>query len=75
MPGDRSRSWFDRIRRFAAVVWQQGRTALDGDVNEETYVNLRRVFVFVERSIDRGLQWVGFEPGKRPAKCRRGSTR
>jgi phage tail sheath protein FI len=26
------------------------------------YVNVRRLFVFVEHSIDKGTQWVVFEP-------------
>lgn len=26
------------------------------------YVNVRRLFIFVEKSLDRGLQWVVFEP-------------
>jgi phage tail sheath protein FI len=27
-----------------------------------TYVNVRRLFIFVEHSMDRGTQWVVFEP-------------
>jgi uncharacterized protein len=27
-----------------------------------TYVNVRRLFIFVEQSIDKGTQWVVFEP-------------
>jgi phage tail sheath protein FI len=30
-----------------------------------TYVLLRRILLFVEQSIDRGLQWAGFEPKRR----------
>jgi phage tail sheath protein FI len=26
------------------------------------YVNVRRLFIFIEQSIDRGTQWVVFEP-------------
>ena len=29
---------------------------------EWTYVNVRRYFAFLEQSIDRGTQWVVFEP-------------
>lgn len=29
---------------------------------EWKYVNVRRLFIFIERSIERGLQWVAFEP-------------
>lgn len=30
------------------------------------YVNVRRLFIFIERSIDRGTQWVVFEPNDEP---------
>ncbi|MGH7491703.1 MAG: phage tail sheath subtilisin-like domain-containing protein [bacterium] len=30
------------------------------------YVNVRRLFIFVEHSIDRGTQWVVFEPNSEP---------
>ena len=30
--------------------------------SEWKYVNVRRLFIFVEQSIDKGTQWVGFEP-------------
>jgi Bacteriophage tail sheath protein len=30
------------------------------------YVNVRRLFIFVERSIDRGTRWVAFEPNHEP---------
>jgi Bacteriophage tail sheath protein len=43
-------------------VWG-GRT-LSSD-REWKYVNVRRLFVFLERSIDRGLQWTVFEPNDR----------
>ena len=29
------------------------------------YVNVRRLFVFIEESIDEGTQWVVFEPNVR----------
>ena len=29
---------------------------------EWKYVNLRRLLVYLERSIDRATQWAGFEP-------------
>lgn len=40
---------------------------------EWTYVNVRRLFNFVEKSVDRGLQWLVFEPNAEPtwAKTRR----
>ena len=30
------------------------------------YINVRRLFIFVEESIDRGTQWVVFEPNDEP---------
>lgn len=30
------------------------------------YVNVRRLFIFIEKSIDRGTQWVVFEPNDEP---------
>jgi phage tail sheath protein FI len=40
------------------------------------YVNVRRLFLFVEESIDEGTQWVVFEPNHEPtwAKVRRNIT-
>jgi phage tail sheath protein FI len=40
---------------------------------EWIYVNVRRLFNFVEKSVDRGLQWLVFEPNSEPtwAKVRR----
>jgi uncharacterized protein len=34
------------------------------------YVNVRRLFIFVERSIDEGTQWVVFEPNYEPLWAR-----
>jgi phage tail sheath protein FI len=43
---------------------------------EWKYVNVRRLFLFVEESIDEGTQWVVFEPNDEPtwAKVRRNLT-
>lgn len=41
------------------VVWAARTTSPDP---EWKYVSIRRLLLFVERSIDRGLQWVVFEP-------------
>jgi hypothetical protein len=40
------------------------------------YVNVRRLLIFIEDSIDRGLQWVVFEPNAEPlwARVRRSIT-
>jgi phage tail sheath protein FI len=45
------------------VVW--GARTMAGDV-EWKYVNVRRFFIFLERSIEHGLQWVVFEPNTEP---------
>ena len=34
------------------------------------YVNVRRLLIFIEASIDRGLQWVVFEPNAEPLWAR-----
>jgi phage tail sheath protein FI len=40
------------------------------------YVNVRRLFIFLEKSIDEGTQWVVFEPNDEPtwAAVRRSIT-
>ena len=54
------------------VVWG-GRT-LAGD-GEWQYVNVRRMFIFLEHSIDRASQWAVFEPNDEPLWARlRGAT-
>ena len=40
-------------------VWGARTMSTDG---QWKYVNVRRLFIFVEQSIDRGTQWVVFEP-------------
>jgi len=50
------------IRKFPGrnvLVW--GARTLTSD-SLWKYVNIRRLFIFIEQSIDRGLQWVVFEP-------------
>ena len=61
MSGDYTRFSFRSARHFVGVLLQQGRVQLDSDANE-TYTLLRRLLIFVEHSIDSGLQWAGFEP-------------
>ncbi len=58
------------LRRFVGVLLQQGRVEVDADANE-TYSLLRRMLLFVERSLDRLLQWAGFEPDDGRRKRRR----
>ncbi len=52
----------DVIRSFPSsgiVVW--GARTLSADA-EWKYINIRRLFLFLENSIDKGTQWVVFEP-------------
>ena len=52
------------------LVWGARTTTSDPDWK---YINVRRLFIFVEHSIDKGTQWVVFEPNDEPtwAKVRR----
>ena len=58
------------IRSFpgrGAVVW--GARTLrggDADASDWKYVPVRRVFLFIEESIDRGTTWAVFEPNDEP---------
>jgi hypothetical protein len=54
-------------------VW--GARCITSD-NDYKYVNVRRLLIFIEDSIDRGLQWVVFEPNSEPlwARVRRAVT-
>jgi len=48
-------------------VWG-ARTLAGADIEppDWKYVNVRRLFLYVEQSIDRGTQWVVFEPNSEP---------
>ena len=48
-------------------VW--GARTLSSDASWK-YVNVRRIFIYVEASIDRGTQWVVFEPNDEPLWAR-----
>ena len=51
------------IRQFNGNVTVWGARTLGGDDNGEwKYVNVRRLFLFLRESIDKGTQWVVFEP-------------
>lgn len=54
-------------------VW--GARCITSD-SEYKYINVRRLLIFLEDSIDRGLQWVVFEPNDEPlwARVRRSVT-
>jgi hypothetical protein len=48
-----------RVNNRAIRVW--GARCITSD-NDHKYVNVRRLLIFIEDSVDRGLQWVVFEP-------------
>jgi phage tail sheath protein FI len=50
-----------------ARVW--GARTLSSDASWK-YINVRRLFIFVEESIDEGTQWVVFEPNDEPLWAR-----
>jgi hypothetical protein len=51
----------------AIRVWGARVVTSDPDYK---YVNVRRLMIFLEKSIDRGLQWVVFEPNAQPLWAR-----
>lgn len=63
-----TRAGVNAIRDFrtagrGVLIWG-GRTATADP--EWKYVNVRRLFLYLERSIDEGLRWVVFEPNDEP---------
>lgn len=51
------------IRAFDSNITVWGARTLGGDPNTEwKYINVRRLFLFLRKSIDEGTQWVVFEP-------------
>ena len=51
------------IRKFDGNMRIWGAHTLIGEENSEwRYINVRRLFLFLRKSIDRGTQWVVFEP-------------
>ncbi|HEY6176584.1 MAG TPA: phage tail sheath subtilisin-like domain-containing protein [Kofleriaceae bacterium] len=48
-------------------VWGARTLSSDGSWK---YINVRRIFIYVEASIDRGTQWVVFEPNDEPLWAR-----
>ena len=50
-----------RIMNGAITVW--GARTIGGDMNTEwKYVSVRRLFLFLQKSIEEGTQWIVFEP-------------
>ena len=56
-----------RADRRGIRVW--GARTMSSDTQWK-YVNVRRLFIFVEESIDEGTQWVVFEPNDEPTWAR-----
>lgn len=51
------------IRVFDGNITVWGARTLGGDANMEwKYINVRRLFLFLRKSIEKGTQWVVFEP-------------
>jgi phage tail sheath protein FI len=51
------------IREFDGNIKIWGARTLGGDANTEwKYVNVRRTFLYLRKSIDKGTQWAVFEP-------------
>ena len=51
------------LRVFDGNITVWGARTLGGDVNMEwKYINVRRLFLFLRKSIEKGTQWVVFEP-------------
>ncbi|HSK77785.1 MAG TPA: phage tail sheath subtilisin-like domain-containing protein [Thermoanaerobaculia bacterium] len=47
------------------VVWG-ARTTVDPDINDWIYVNVRRLMLYIEESIEEGIRWAVFEPNGLP---------
>ncbi len=65
------------IRQFNGNITVWGARTIGGDANTEwKYINVRRLFLFLRESIDKGTQWVVFEPNTPDlwAKIRRNIT-
>jgi phage tail sheath protein FI len=52
-----------RADRRGIRVWGARTLSVDA---QWKYVNVRRLFIFVEESVDEGVQWVVFEPNSEP---------
>jgi uncharacterized protein len=51
------------IRKFDSGIRVWGARTIGGDANREwKYINVRRLFLYLRESIDKGTQWVVFEP-------------
>lgn len=63
--GELNRRGVNVIRVFATggrpIVWGARTTAVELDTNWQ-YINVRRLFLFLEESIQEGIRWAVFEP-------------
>ena len=57
----------NRVLGRGNLVWGARTTTLDPDWK---YVNVRRLFIFAEKSIEKATQWVVFEPNDEPLWAR-----
>jgi uncharacterized protein len=54
------------IRNLNGDIRIWGARTVGGDLNTDfKYINVRRLFIFLRKSIDQGTQWVVFEPNDR----------
>ena len=66
MQGKLNPAGVNAIREFAArglVLWGARTMASD---DQWRYVNVRRLFIYINKSLDQGTEWVAFEPNKEP---------
>ena len=48
-----------------AIVWG-ARTTVNKDITDWRYVNVRRLMIYIEQSIEEGIRWAVFEPNGLP---------
>ena len=59
-----------RASRTAGVALGSAQTLAPPAEPEWKYVSIRRLFIFLEQSIDKGIQWAVFEPNAEPLWAR-----
>jgi phage tail sheath protein FI len=68
-PGPTNINVIRDFRRDNRAIRSYGGRVITSDPDWK-YVNVRRLLIFIEASIDRGLQWVVFEPNAEPLWAR-----
>lgn len=53
---------FERVKQFIRVLLQQGRVQVEADADEWKDVDVRRLSVEIEESLNRELHWVVSQP-------------